>query len=645
MLKSTFKKVSAIAIAGTMLAGMMAVPANAMSSVTKTEKVTTTAISDNFNSYTANTYKGNITATSQAFSENSRITYSNYNTSGGYPGARTLTVAEREDISGDKYMKFDTWVGLNLNINADKTYTVNPGDVVKIKFKYNYKNTSTQKIHVNLNNDDIRYYGIEGGDANGGMHWYDGYKNYVSGKPRIATIGASAAAISDDFWGAISSPAETWNEMEITINTQDSALENRQTLTMKIGEKYLKGYFDANYTGSGDKDYDLLSNINSIQFLSYQMGGANDGDYFAIDDLSITVTGDRQVETGEYVSDLSKTLVDEKFDNLVETTVTKATYTPITGTVLKARKLADSWGGNVSASKTEDGAARFTLGDGETFVRADLGNIPIAPTDEIRVSYDRTRGSSSVQTWITDTEELSPSHKLTAVRGGKSGTDAIDKTADGNCKIRPGGIQRDGAYGGERSMLADTIYHVEYIIKVSDPEYGNKQTVTVKVADDNGQAGNHNGSGKDSAFIETYYLDLDPDTEEVDKFTSLNSFMLKSYYGGEKDVDFDNLKVEVIKPGFEVKDVDNQGNTYTFSGTTPIDLNYLVDASAASKVVIAQYADGGRMISATTEDVDATGAGTVTVTPDANANMIKLMVLDMSTAIPYAKVFKLTKSN
>ena len=33
MLKSTFKKVSAIAIAGTMLAGMMAVPANAMTEV------------------------------------------------------------------------------------------------------------------------------------------------------------------------------------------------------------------------------------------------------------------------------------------------------------------------------------------------------------------------------------------------------------------------------------------------------------------------------------------------------------------------------------------------------------------------------------------------------------------------------------
>ena len=221
----------------------------------------------------------------------------------------------------------------------------------------------------------------------------------------------------------------------------------------------------------------------------------------------------------------------------------------------------------------------------------------------------------------------------------------LNAFVEGVDKIRPGGIQRDGAYGGERSMLADTIYHVEYIIKVSDPEYGNKQTVTVKVADDNGQAGNHNGSGKDSAFIETYYLDLDPDTEAVDKFTSLNSFMLKSYYGGEKNVDFDNVKVEVIKPGFEVKDVDNQGNTYTFRDTTPIDLNYVTNASAASKVIIAQYDNTGRLISATPQAVAATGRDTVTVTPVANANLIKLMILDMESAVPYAKVFKLTKSN
>ena len=57
MVKSIFKRVSAVAIAGTILTGTMAVPANAKSLVTTTKEVATTVISDDFNGYTVDTHQ------------------------------------------------------------------------------------------------------------------------------------------------------------------------------------------------------------------------------------------------------------------------------------------------------------------------------------------------------------------------------------------------------------------------------------------------------------------------------------------------------------------------------------------------------------------------------------------------------------
>ena len=613
MLKSTFKKVSAIAIAGTMLAGMMAVPANAMTEVMEDyQKPVWSQDFTDIEPTSKEQANNGSSLTDQVFVEG-KMKYSS-----GAWAYTTMTVTDEKKLeiihdNAANALLLSVFPASPVTLTADKKSNINFDFCMSNIKKYDETTTSDKRKSLS------RAIGVNSDGLTGttDLITFSSTSSDTIDAVVLTFVGSSDKTNID--------PGTTYN-----FNIEIDRGANTRTLTIKNGEAVVK-----TITATGTAD---IASINDVYF---KVGGWTRGHTTTVDNINITTGAERG--TGKLTSDLSKTLVDEKFDNLEDTTVSTDKYTPIAGTVFKARKLASSWGGNVSASKTEDGAARFTLGDGETFVRADLGNIPIAPTDEIRVSYDRTRGSSSVHTWITDTEELSPSHKLTSVRGGKSGTDAIDKTADGNCKIRPGGIQRDGAYGGERSMLADTIYHVEYIIKVSDPEYGNKQTVTVKVADDNGQAGNHNGSGKDSAFIETYYLDLDPDTEAVDKFTSLNSFMLKSSYGGTKDVDFDNVKVEVIKPGFEVKDVANSGNTYSFNSDAPIALNYLVDASANSKVVIAQYADGGRMISATTEDLAATGAGTVTVTPNSTAKTIKAMVIDMNSAVPFAKVFVMTR--
>ena len=76
MLKSTFKKVSAIAIAGTMLAGMMAVPANAMTEIM--EDYQKPVWSENFNGYeeVSKSIRWNSSSISETTLVEDKITYS-----------------------------------------------------------------------------------------------------------------------------------------------------------------------------------------------------------------------------------------------------------------------------------------------------------------------------------------------------------------------------------------------------------------------------------------------------------------------------------------------------------------------------------------------------------------------------------------
>ena len=179
-------------------------------------------------------------------------------------------------------------------------------------------------------------------------------------------------------------------------------------------------------------------------------------------------------------------------------------------------------------------------------------------------------------------------------------------------------------------------YTIEISINTKDPAHENKQTMSLgyKVRGTNEYTQKFLG-----------YLDSDTTTEGVQPLEAFKGFKIGMNSRSQTVTAYvDNVKAEIVKPGFEVVDVNNSTNTYTFSGTTPINLNYVTNASAASKVIIAQYDNTGRLISATPQAVAATGRDTVTVTPVANANLIKLMILDMESAVPYAKVFKLTKS-
>ncbi|MDD6564334.1 MAG: hypothetical protein PUF08_04560 [Clostridiales bacterium] len=659
MLKSTFKKVSAIAIAGTMLAGMMAVPANAMSSVTKTEKVTTQVINENFNGYVVDeTLPRNLTGSVTNFEQNANIKFKHYNGT-NWPGDRNVGIQQVEE--GNNAFAISGWVGMWLNFDSPNgaPTTVNEGDIVTVSFKYKYESDADKKyqnIRVKLNdNANTAYYGREGAGnstaSGGGLWWHAGDKDYVANRGGLVRlVGNNGWSISGkNNYAQFTTAADTWYTMKITINTADENYDGEQTIKVESdciynGETvpaYQYGLFDADYNGSDDKVNDKIRSIESLQFDTFGTGSANDT-LFTIDDLNVSVTGDRVVDY-EYVSDLSNVVLDENFDNFSGSVTTNGT---LTGTKFIMSTPGWATGGTDFTVTSVDGAAKTSATKtASTALLADFDDVALGAGEAIRFSFDITN-KAGVLANVGSTSMASPKICLTTLDGKRTSDLTGDTTSvqmhhiyDGRT-IRPGRLQTVT----EAMMLDGYTYHFEYTIVPSNPAHGNKQTLTVKVTSpDNALTHSWQTTDRFSQYKETFYMDADRDTDGEQKFDSLSRFYFTNYYT-TPDGTIDNVKVEVIKPGFEVKDVDNQGNTYTFSGTTPIDLNYLVDASAASKVVIAQYAEGGRMINAETKDLAATGAGTVTVTPDANANMIKLMVLDMSTAVPYAKVFKLTKS-
>ena len=265
MLKSTYKKVSAIDIAGTMLAGMMAVPANAMSSVTKTEKVTTPVINENFNGYEVDeTLPSNLTGSTTNFGQNANIQFKHYNGT-AWPGNRQVGIQKVEE--GNNAFAISGHVGMWLNFDSpnEAPTTVNEGDIVTVSFKYKYEsdpNKKYQNIRVKLNdNAKTAYIPKEGGTSvagSGGYGWSESWKPYAENRGRLVRlVGNNGWCISDkNDYGQFTTSPDTWYTMKITINTADAKYEGKNTIKVESeytgGNGYQYGLFDADYNGKDD---------------------------------------------------------------------------------------------------------------------------------------------------------------------------------------------------------------------------------------------------------------------------------------------------------------------------------------------------------------------------------------------------------
>ena len=685
MVKSIFKRVSAVAIAGTILTGTMAVPANAKSLVTTTQKVTTTVINENFNGYEQKDHKNLKYDTLSTFPGNEDIQYKHYV---GWEGAHRMEVeADTGDGRTGNILTFDNNSGIYLNFdNPSGSTEVVEGDIITIGFRYKF-DTYKQQIKVNLNgNTSGRYVGKGGAyDSavypDGGAASY-GSKNWSSTKEgRLVNLNLvnKAYTLHNDAFKDNKIATNTWYTMTITINTKDATQSNNQTIKIDNGDgTYLYGLYDANYTGEGDPTYDPFTEITSLQFTTNGCGGRTDGgtDYVSIDDVTVSVTSDREVD--ELVSDLSKTLVDEDFSDL-STTVksngwngTPDNKKPLAGTSFQycAYGSDGSMVGSYPTTTETEKALKISSATGHDHHYAlyvDTDETALVPGDIINMSFDcyqteanfmyvmlqglQDKGvrykSIRAKNWYKDdvsgqwvpVQSKAQSTKDNVATIAITGTNINDGFQ--NPTMLAPVFAHTGSNNAQYTFTPEKWYTIEISINTKDPAHENKQTMTLRYKE--------RGT---NTYLQEYVGYLDTDTtndtsgDVIDALTTFNGFdiALLTLKNADTETYIDNVKAEIVKPGFEVVDVNNSTNTYTFRDTTPINLNYVTNASAASKVVIAQYAEGGRMIDATTQDVAATGRDTVTVTPVANANLIKLMILDMESAVPYAKVFKLTKS-
>lgn len=609
MLKSTFKKVSAIAIAGTMLAGMMAVPANAMTEIMEDYQASVwsqdfTGIEDKS---VTHRWQGSA-STGNVFVEGkmkySADTYA-YTTMKVTEDKKLQLVAENEGNS------------LLLSVFPESPVALTEGKKSNINFDFCMSDIIDYTVSTTANKKWLsRSIGVN----STGLTGTDLINFGQDPLPASNVVNVTFAGGST---GTTIDPGTTYN-----FNIEIDRGANTRTLTIKNGATVV-----STIVASGATD---IASINDVYFVSK---GYGKGHTTTVDNINITTADQRS--TGEFTSDLSKTVLEEDFTNFTGSVTHNGA---LTGT--KFTMSTPGWAtSGTDFTVTANGGAAKTSATKSTITNlvADFDDVTLDEGEAIRFSFDITK-DAGVLANVGSKSMASPTINLTSL----DETRTSDLTGDttnvqmhfiNNGIIRPGRLQTST----DAMMLEGYTYHFEYTIVPSNPAHGNKQTLTVNVTSpDNALTHSWQTSDRFDQYKETFYLDADRGTDGEQKFDSLSRFYFTNYFTSA-DGTIDNVKVEVIKPGFEVVDVNNQGNTYTFSGNDDINLNYVTNASAASKVIIAQYDNTGRLISATPQAVAATGRDTVTVTPVANANLIKLMILDMSTAAPYAKVFKLTK--
>ena len=593
MVKSIFKRVSAVAIAGTILTGTMAVPASAKVSVPVPH--TSTILSDNFDSYTV--CQDSLTRAVKTFAQNSDIIYKRYSPENW--GSSYIDI-ENDTKDGNILSAWYTH-GLRINYNNPNGSTaVQPGDSVTVSFRFQY-NIASARINVNLNDANTRFDMISSTDQTGDVanaNWAD------TKYGRILTINPtySRIAVSDN-WdrGRINLKTDTWYDVSVTINTRDAEYDDRQTLTAKSGSWKMVGYFDANYTGDGDTTYDLLSSVDSLQFdTTDAMYGTGGDTKLKIDDILIQKTGN----STEYQSDFGTTLINEDFSNLTgswsysndwhNNTDRKAS---LAGTTAKYSTIAGKGSGMAGypTSSTEK-ALKISSADKDHAVAVHLNaDTTVTPGAVVNMSFDYYQtNQNAMYVMLQGLQDKGIAHKYissTSLYGYDKGTSkgygwygpymgSYAATADKTAIIASTGIGGGDndptaftpVYGHNRSNTAQNTfvagewYTIELSINTRNKDHGNKQTLSLKYK-------------KRSAdtYLQEYlsYLDTDATTIGDDKVDALSVF--KGFDIGVTTANpdngctayIDNVKAVVTRSGFEAWGAASEGHEAENDTFTP----------------------------------------------------------------------------
>ena len=646
MLTSIFKRVSAVAIAGTIITGTMAVPANAWTSTLANK--TETAISEDFSSFSSTAVQV-MDETPAPFADNPYITVNRYHATdnGNYPSGFKASIGDNNSLSlmGKQGARAVLY-------NKSGSTSVQPGDVITVTFKYKY-DAKQKRMRVNLNDSPTSRSNFVYITSNGTNN---DAKSYASdaGKARILSINMGHGRVMEtevedgNSWQGPQISKDAWNAITITIDTANDDYEGQQTIKVQSGSNYFIGYYDADYTGDGDTTYDSIDNISSITFDTdgylWGKGGtetAEDGKVGEaspncwIDDISVKVTGDRP----EYQSDLSNTITDEDFSNLTGGWSSGGDYidkkTPLAGTSAKYSRYGTSGTGAAGypvssndkalkiSSDTKDHAVAVHF-DADTTVTA-------GATINMSFDYYQTN-QNDMYVMLQGLNDKGIAHKYissTNSYGYSQGTNkgagwygpnhtCYAATADRAAIIATTGINEKNSYayqnvftpvyghnGGntaQNTFGTGKWYTIELSINTQNKDYGNKQTLSLKYKE--------RGA---TTYTQEYlsYLDADATTIGDDKIDALTLF--KGFDIGVTTANsdngctayIDNVKAVVTRSGFEAWGAASEGheeenNTFTPGQTMTIKAAadpalFAKKDSAKMTLFVALYDNDGRL--------------------------------------------------
>ena len=479
-----------------------------------------------------------------------------------------------------------------------------------------------------------------------------------------------------------------WNNVTITINTADTDYEEQQTLKAEVSytdkgtEKstFIKGLYDADYKGdSNDTTYDRIISIDSIQIDSLKsLAGIN----YIFDDIKVELkTTERRLISVK--SDLDGTNINETFDKCTADAAfganAKMNPVPVTNADENTTvQVYESWG--TTPLTIKDGAASMNFGNGAILnIKNKNGSTPVKEGDIIKVSFkvkDTTiegmSGNVIVNLNNNKKNGQNDNGKMSRYTAKEGKSIEGDYSHEGtNYPWILNGTDNDATYKDGRIFNLNMGRHSYSMTSKSDAAWwipGHKVgdnvwtdvTITINTKDadyDNQQTLKAEASYIDSATQQTvstyikglYDADYSGDSNDAiyDRIKSIDSIQLDSntyHYNNSLSAaataDFDDIKVQVISPAFEIwgdattvdfvdgvlDDEFIQGRNLTVKASTVNGNNtLLVGVYDANGMLIscttAKATEGSNII--TVEGISTTGAETVKLFLWNNTSSIK----------------------
>lgn len=354
-------------------------------------------------------------------------------------------------IAGDSEgLLIDYSNGAELLIkNADGSTSIKKGDVVTVSFKvknetdmqkdadcriavsfdgraesYNSgtvstgkKSRFTPKESNKYDNTLVRQYPYENADKA-----YDG---------RIAVLNLTRGKYGmsnkqDTTWDGAGQKMSTsdWNDVKITINTKDDDYEGQQTLKIEVSyteegntnTSYMKGLFDADYTGTEDTSYDVLDAVSSLRIssnnggypaYSWEVDGTKHNVKYRYKDVDVSLDTLENKVTGA-VSDIEEVVIDEPLTNLGVDENWKGGYneTFVGNSKTVSTKTLANWS-QASHMATADGLKVSYGNGGKINFKNPSTSTDVKEGDIVKISFKAKNTAGTVGTLVVNFSDRS----------------------------------------------------------------------------------------------------------------------------------------------------------------------------------------------------------------------------------------------